>query len=179
MTAHDDPNNPMQGPTATACWSMILSKVRKERNRLGLGKTGTAVSGPEFFGYAMPEIAACIEGLDGAETCKNYVCRCLRMDSIRKGKSRIRRPMSEPFVIDAEQEVEERPSKRRAAQAASQRWKMMEEDESSAEFSGEEDESSDADLDSEEDLRTLRRSRKRMEETTEDITKKIKTEQLI
>ena len=87
--------------------------------------------------------------------------------------------MSEPFVIDAEQEVEERPSKRRTAQAASQRWKMMEEDESSAEFSGEEDESSDADLDSEEDLRTLRRSRKRMEETTEDITKKIKTEQLI
>ena len=81
VTASDDLDNPIQGSTATACWSTILNKVRKERTRQGLGKTGTAVSGPEFFGYAMPEIAACIEGLDGADTCKNYVCRCLRMDT--------------------------------------------------------------------------------------------------
>ena len=91
VTASDDLDNPIQGSTTTACWSTILNKVRKERTRQGLGKTGTAVSGPEFFGYAMPEIAACIEGLDGADTCKNYVCRCLRMDSNRKGKPRATR----------------------------------------------------------------------------------------
>lgn len=179
VTAHDDPDNPVQGSTATACWSMVLGKVRKERNRMGLGRTGTAVSGPEFFGYAMPEVAACIEGLDGAETCKNYVCRCLRMDSVRKVKTRIRRHLGESFVVEVEPELEERPSKRRAAQAASQRWKMMEEDESSADFSEDEDELSDSDLESEEDIRPPRRTKKRVAEPVDDDSKQIKTEQLL
>lgn len=180
VTANDDPDNPVQGSTATACWSTILNKVRKERNRLGLGKTGTAVSGPEFFGYAMPEIAACIEGLDGAETCKNYICRCLRMESSRKGKPRMRRAASEAFITDEPEVSEERPSKRRAAQAASRRWKMIEEDESSAEFSGEEEEDlSDAELESDDDQKMPKRSKKRTEEHIDDDSKRIKTEQLI
>ena len=29
VTASDDLNNPIQGSTATACWSTILNKVRK------------------------------------------------------------------------------------------------------------------------------------------------------
>lgn len=186
VTASDDPDNPIQGSTATACWSTILNKVRKERTRQGLGKTGTAVSGPEFFGYAMPEIAACIEGLDGAETCKNYICRCLRMDSSRKGKMRAPRRSGGVFVVESEsseltEPLEERPSKRRAAQAASRHWKMMEEEEESAEFSEEEEESSsEAELESDDDVKTTRRNKKRAESPKEEENeKRIKTEQLL
>ena len=185
VTASDGLDNPIQGSTATACWSTILNKVRKERTRQGLGKTGTAVSGPEFFGYAMPEIAACIEGLDGADTCKNYVCRCLRMDSNRKGKPRATRRSGGVFVVESEtaeatEPLEERPSKRRAAQVASRNWKMMEEEEESAEFSEEEEEStSEAELESDDEVKTARRSKKRAEPPKEESDKRIKTEQLL
>ena len=149
--------------------------VRKERTRLGLGKTGTAVSGPEFFGFAMPEVASCIEGLEGAELCKNYVCRCLRMETGRKGTSRgPRRVAPITFVSETKEAEEERPSKRRAAQAASRKWKQMREEEeeeeesaesSSAEEEEEEDSMSDSQLDSEEEERSSTRSRRSQKRT--------------
>ena len=174
VTAHDDPNHPIYGSTATACWSTVLNMVRKERTRLGLGKTGTAVSGPEFFGFAMPEVASCIEGLEGAELCKNYVCRCLRMETGRKGSSRgPRRVAPITFVTETKEVEEERPSKRRAAQAASRKWKQMREEEeeesaesSSAEEEEEEDSMSDSQLDSEEEEeRSSTRSRRSQKRT--------------
>lgn len=145
--------------TPTGCWSSILQKVRNERAKKGLGKTGTAVSGPEFFGYAMPEVAACIEGLDGAETCKMYVCRCLRMETNRKGK-KARRAGGASFVEEA---AEERPSKRRAAERANQRWQHMNEEESSASFSDEDDGEVEVEMEEDNDSRASRsrRSKKR------------------
>lgn len=126
---------------------------------MGLGKTGTAVSGPEFFGYAMPEIAACIEGLAGAETCKTYVCRCLRMETNRKGK-KARRTSGVSFV---EEPTEERPSKRRAAEPASQRWQQINDEESSASFSEEDDGDMEMEMEEDDDSRASRsrRSKKR------------------
>ena len=164
VTASDDPNHPFTASTATGCWSAILQKVRVERTRMGLGKTGTAVSGPEFFGFAMPEVAACIEGLPGGENCKSYICRCLRLDTNRKGKSkRLNRrnaPASMNF-IEEEEELGERPSKRRAAERANQRWLQINDDESSASFSEEEDVESNIEVEEDHDSRTSRRKNKK------------------
>ena len=163
VTASDDPNHPFTASTATGCWSAILQKVRVERTRMGLGKTGTAVSGPEFFGFAMPEVAACIEGLPGGENCKSYICRCLRLDTNRKGKSkRLNRrnaPASMNFI--EEEELGERPSKRRAAERANQRWLQINDDESTASFSEEEDVESDIEVEDDDDSRTSRRKNKK------------------
>ena len=156
MTASDDPDHPIRAQTATACWTTILQRVSKERKAMGLGKTGTAVSGPEFFGYAMPEIAACIEGLEGAEQCKKYIPRCLRMETSRKGRVRAVRGRAVPVAeAPAGNEPGERPTKRRAAQMASKRWKTMEEEESAASTDNDEEEEeeeilSDAESDSDE-----------------------------
>lgn len=143
VTATDDQEHPIQASTPTGCWSTILSRVRKERTKLGLGKTGTAVSGPEFFGFAMPEVAACIEGLEGSELCRDYVNRCLRMEVNRNGKSRLknRKPKtSSYFDVVIDDEPDSHPAPRRAAQLASKKWKRLDESESSADFSEEEEE---------------------------------------
>ena len=52
VTASDDLDNPIQGSTATACWSTILNKVRKERTRQGSdGAAGrTTVEAPSCAG---------------------------------------------------------------------------------------------------------------------------------
>lgn len=175
VTAMDDPDHPVYGITATACWSVILNMVRKERARMGLGKTGTAVSGPEFFGFAMPEVAACIEGLEGSDQCKRYICRCLRLDSGRKKYSCSRRtaPITYAVSLDSgdgamgdgeQEEKEERPVRRKAAKAASRKWQIMQivNDQSSDKN---DDDTSDASLDSEEEDRPSppRRSIKRKE----------------
>lgn len=162
MTASDDPKHPFTASTATGCWSAILQKVRVERTRMGLGKTGTAVSGPEFFGFAMPEVAACIEGLPGGENCKSYICRCLRLDTNRKGKSKRLNRRSAPANMNfiEEEELGERPSKRRAAERANQRWLQINDDESSASFS-EEDVESDIEVEDDDDSRTSRRKNKK------------------
>ena len=162
MTASDDPKHPFTASTATGCWSAILQKVRVERTRMGLGKTGTAVSGPEFFGFAMPEVAACIEGLPGGENCKSYICRCLRLDTNRKGKSKRLNRRSAPANMNfiEEEELGERPSKRRAAERANQRWLPINDDESSASFS-EEDVESDIEVEDDDDSRTSRRKNKK------------------
>lgn len=129
---------------------------------MGLGKTGTAVSGPEFFGFAMPEVAACIEGLPGGENCKSYICRCLRLDTNRKGKSKRLNRRSAPANMNfiEEEELGERPSKRRAAERANQRWLQINDDESSASFS-EEDVESDIEVEDDDDSRTSRRKNKK------------------
>lgn len=139
---------------------------------MGLPKTGTAVSGPEFFGFAMPEVAACIEGLEGAEECSKYVFRCLRMDSNRKVRSRfsVKRNSSTPVDIEEEVEphhLEPRIAKRRAATIASQKWLEMGEEESSTSFSQVEEPSSEDDfIDSSSDFERSRTSRKRVTPTS-------------
>ena len=142
VTATDDQEHPIQASTPTGCWSNILNRVRKERAKLGLGKTGTAVSGPEFFGFAMPEVAACIEGLEGSELCRDYVNRCLRMEVNRNGKSRLknRKPKTSSYFDVVDDEPDSHPAPRRAAQLASKKWKRLDESESSADFSEEEEE---------------------------------------
>ena len=170
MTASDHPDHPIRAQTATACWTTILQRVSKERKAMGLGKTGTAVSGPEFFGYAMPEIAACIEGLEGAEQCKKYIPRCLRMETSRKGRVRAVRGRAVPVAeAPAGNEPGERPTKRRAAQMASKRWKTMEEEESAASTDNDEEEEeilSEAESDSDESTGySSRKSAKRSKRT--------------
>ena len=195
VTASDDPDHPIRAQTATACWTTILQRVSKERKAMGLSKTGTAVSGPEFFGYAMPEIAACIEGLEGAEQCKKYVPRCLRMETSRKGRVRPVRDRVAPIAeTPMASDVGERPTKRRAAQMASKRWKSMEEEESAASTDNDEDEEeeeeeilSDAESDSEESSGySSKKSTKRSKRTEvlskepreEDNAKRVRTEEL-
>ena len=166
VTASDDPDHPFTAPTATGCWSAILARVRKERSKLGLGKTGTAVSGPEFFGFAMPEIAACIEGLPGSENCRDYICRCLRMETNRKGKSRLKFRKQKTSTVEKEETEEKEKEKehapRRAAQLASKKWSAYNNNDSedSADFSEEEEAPEGIDSESDDEV-YRRRSRKR------------------
>ena len=184
----DDKDNPVVASTATACWTTVLHRVSKERSKLGLGKTGTAVSGPEFFGFAMPEIAACIEGLDGAELCKQYIPRCLRMDNPRRSRPRAGRSrpsqVNEMSPVDEESGTNGRPSKRRAAQAASQKWQKMEEI-ANVDMTDNDMEESISDIESDStDESSYRKSQKRREKeeqnknTGSEDEKRIRTEEL-
>lgn len=39
---------------------------------------GTAISGPEMYGFANPQVASLIEALPGVLQCKKYVFRSVR-----------------------------------------------------------------------------------------------------
>lgn len=45
---------------------------------LGMEAKGTAISGPEMYGFANPQVAALIEALPGVLQCKKYVFRSVR-----------------------------------------------------------------------------------------------------
>lgn len=38
-----------------------------------------SVNGPDAFGLTLPEVAVCIEGLDRADQCKEYIFRRVRL----------------------------------------------------------------------------------------------------
>lgn len=50
----------------------MLNDVKNSRKRNGGGPTSTAVSGPEYFGYANLDVAQLIEGLEGSLKCIGY-----------------------------------------------------------------------------------------------------------
>ena len=46
-----------------------------------------AISGPEFFGYSLPNIRLMIESLPNADNCKEYVTyadSCAKQEEVRK-----------------------------------------------------------------------------------------------
>ena len=57
---------------------MVLEKVKEAERKKGISRNMISISGPELFGYGYLEVSYCIEGLEGAEHCKNYVCQKLR-----------------------------------------------------------------------------------------------------
>jgi len=72
VTPEDEPEKPVCASSPTAAWKIIIEKV----NSMKTTKTGkrmfSAVSGPEYFGFASPAIAKLIQELPNAEKCAIY-----------------------------------------------------------------------------------------------------------
>jgi len=66
ITSEEDLNNPVIANTSTGAWAEILKRVTK------LKVSGTAVSGPEMFGFVHPTIQKFIQEMNNARECKNY-----------------------------------------------------------------------------------------------------------
>jgi len=74
VTAADEPNRSMTGGSASAAWKNVLDEIKKTQKKDGKPTRQTsAVSGPEFFGYAIPTIAKCIQELPDVDKLKSYV----------------------------------------------------------------------------------------------------------
>ena len=69
ITPGDDPSHSEVAQTASGVWSAIMKRVNSNRVSRGFGESKTAVSGPEYFGLAYPEIKRLIQELPGASLC--------------------------------------------------------------------------------------------------------------
>ena len=71
--------------TSSAAWLALLKEVNVRRKQNGLPAKGTAISGPEMFGFANDKVAAVLEGLPGVIECDTYVFRAQRPSSSAGG----------------------------------------------------------------------------------------------
>jgi hypothetical protein len=82
VTASDAPDDPVESITsATACWDLVLDRISARREdpfylssiqKSSLPKKGTKISGPNFYGFALPQVREVLEGLPGALECTGY-----------------------------------------------------------------------------------------------------------
>lgn len=81
---------PIVAKSATAAWAEVLKRVKSVREANGEVAKKTAISGPEFFGYSLPNIRLLIESLPGADACStkfSYISlakACEKTEQIRK-----------------------------------------------------------------------------------------------
>lgn len=59
-------------------WKMVLERINIAKKSAGITEFTTTINGFDCFGLSYPEVAYCIEGLDCANLCQEYVCRKLR-----------------------------------------------------------------------------------------------------
>ncbi|KAK8805133.1 hypothetical protein WA588_000077, partial [Blastocystis sp. NMH] len=78
VIAEDMPGRSVVARSATDAWLRVLKMLNDQELRMGREPTKFVVNGADAFGFGFPEIATCIEGLDGAELCTKYVFRKLR-----------------------------------------------------------------------------------------------------
>jgi len=69
VVPEDCPERAVVAGTPTGAWSGII----KAANALRQKDHSNSASGPEFFGFTHPTVAAIIQGLLNADKCKNYV----------------------------------------------------------------------------------------------------------
>ncbi|EKX31022.1 hypothetical protein GUITHDRAFT_122772 [Guillardia theta CCMP2712] len=69
ITPTDNPAGKEVAATASGVWSAIMKKVNNMRLQRGLCESKTAVSGPEYYGIAYPEVRRLIQELPGAIKC--------------------------------------------------------------------------------------------------------------
>jgi len=78
ITAADRPDEPLEGKSATKCWTMVLARIngeierRREEGEDWPPPPKTAIAGPEYFGLNTPDVVAAIEALDPEHKCTDY-----------------------------------------------------------------------------------------------------------
>jgi len=80
----------IEAKSATAAWADVLKRAKAAREARGEVAKKTAISGPEFFGYSLPNLRLMIESLPGADACKDYVPyaeSCAKSEEIRKQRA--------------------------------------------------------------------------------------------
>lgn len=75
---HENGDLSWEEASSSAVWLQVLRHVNDCKVRNGLPAKGTAISGPEMFGFANAKIASVLEGLDGVPNCTNYTFRATR-----------------------------------------------------------------------------------------------------
>jgi superfamily II DNA or RNA helicase len=69
VTPEDDPANASKAPSASQAWKNILDRVNKLKAD---NSKRSSVSGPEYFGFGIREVAELIHELDGADKCAAF-----------------------------------------------------------------------------------------------------------
>ena len=78
VTASDRPDEPLDGKSATACWTAVQKRINAEiESRRGKGEDlppppKTAIAGTEYFGFGNEGICGQIEVLDADKACTTY-----------------------------------------------------------------------------------------------------------
>jgi hypothetical protein len=73
LTAEDAPGAPIvSDSTSTRAWNMCLQMIEAKKKELGMPPSGILISGPNFFGLTNKAVILLLEGLEGADKCKNY-----------------------------------------------------------------------------------------------------------
>lgn len=84
VTPEDDKSHTSKHLSPTSAWNEILNMVKNKKVKMGLPKSGTAISGPDYYGYTLEPVCTLIEGLENAEKCNKYIFRYQRINE-RKG----------------------------------------------------------------------------------------------
>ncbi|KAJ3300701.1 hypothetical protein HK104_007602 [Borealophlyctis nickersoniae] len=69
VAAEDAPDKGVMATTATGAWTNIIRAANAIRKK----EHSNSASGPDYFGFSHPTIAAIIQDLPNADKCKNYV----------------------------------------------------------------------------------------------------------
>ena len=94
---------PIVAKSATAAWAEVLKRVKAVREANGEVAKKTAISGPEFFGYSLPNIRLLIESLPGAEACSKKLAYIpLEKACEKTEQNRTERGESSTCLVDAE-----------------------------------------------------------------------------
>ena len=107
LTAADAPDEPIvSDSTPGRAWSMVLGRTESKKKEMGLPPSGLAISGPNFFGLTNPRTVLFLEGLKGAEKCKNYRFSLQRKfiheKSVRENKApKKTSPVASPSFVEA------------------------------------------------------------------------------
>ena len=84
MIASDNPNFCFVSDSMTASWLRVLDAVKEAmiKEKLDYNRLDFAMNGADYFGISNPEVLMCIEGLEGARECKDYICWKVRQQSL-------------------------------------------------------------------------------------------------
>uniref|UniRef100_A0A6B2KW73 Uncharacterized protein n=1 Tax=Arcella intermedia TaxID=1963864 RepID=A0A6B2KW73_9EUKA len=70
VTDPDDPVNTVTATSSSSAWKQILDRINSKRPD---EQKRTSVSGPDYFGFGIPQIAELIAQLPGAQNCTRYI----------------------------------------------------------------------------------------------------------
>eukprot|EP01125_Pyxidicula_operculata_P004888 TRINITY_DN1811_c0_g3_i2.p1 TRINITY_DN1811_c0_g3~~TRINITY_DN1811_c0_g3_i2.p1 ORF type:complete len:1367 (+),score=527.34 TRINITY_DN1811_c0_g3_i2:253-4101(+) len=69
ITPSDDVANAVSANSSSSAWKQIIDRINSKRND---DSKRTSVSGPEYFGFGLPQIIELISQLPGAEKCTRF-----------------------------------------------------------------------------------------------------------
>ncbi|EAY14498.1 F/Y-rich N-terminus family protein [Trichomonas vaginalis G3] len=72
VSMEDNPEVKYEGNSPTSPWTLILKRILELRTQT---PKALSISGPDIYGLAHPAVVYCIQNMEGADKCVNYIPR--------------------------------------------------------------------------------------------------------